>query len=77
MSRAQQQRHGLRRHDGEVFGGREVRDAKGVPEDDVGVVDRGGAVGDPRGESGAGLPRRLRDVAARRVQLVVRVGRHV
>jgi hypothetical protein len=32
-----------------------MRDAKGVPEDDVGVVDRGVAVGDPFGDAAGRL----------------------
>jgi hypothetical protein len=50
-----------------------VRDAKGVPEDDVGVVDDGVAVGDPFGDASGRLTGCLGDVPARRVELVVGV----
>jgi hypothetical protein len=36
---SEQQCHGFCGHDGEIFRGGEMRDAKCVPEDDVGVVD--------------------------------------
>lgn len=39
IPRPQQQRHGLRRHDRVIFWRREVRDPKGVPQHDVGVID--------------------------------------
>ena len=39
IPRPQQQGHRLGRHDREVLGGGEMRDAEGMPEDDVGVVD--------------------------------------
>jgi hypothetical protein len=39
IPRSKEQCHWFCRHDGEVFGGREMGDAKGVPEDDIGVVD--------------------------------------
>jgi hypothetical protein len=52
---SQQQCHGFCRHDREVLGGREMRDAKCVPEDNVGIVDRGVAVGDPFGDASGRL----------------------
>jgi hypothetical protein len=73
VARAQQQRHGLGRHDGEVFGGGEVRDAEGVPENDVFVGDGCVAVGDPFGEAFGGLPGGLGHVAPGGVELVVGV----
>jgi hypothetical protein len=52
MARPQQQRHGLGGHDGEVLRGREMGEAEGVPEDDVGVGDVLRRVrGDPRGDA--------------------------
>lgn len=71
MPRPQQQADGLGRHDRKVLWGREVRDAEGVPQDDVGIVDAGVAVGDPLRETQGGIARRLRDVSAGRVDLVV------
>lgn len=47
VPRPQEQGHGFGGHDGEVLWRGEVRDAEGVPEHDVGVVDAGAAVGDP------------------------------
>lgn len=65
MPRPQQERHGFGGHDGEILGGGEMRDAEGVPEDDVSVVDGvGGRGGDPGGEALRGGAARLRDVAA-------------
>ena len=71
IPRAQQQRHRLRRHDGEIFRSWEMRDAEGVPEDDVGVVDRGLAIGDPFGNTPRGFARGLGHVPAGGVELVV------
>jgi hypothetical protein len=68
---SEEQRHGFCRHDGEVFGGGEVRDAEGVPEDDVGIVDGGVAVRDPFRDAAGRLPRCLGDVAAGGEDLVV------
>ena len=39
VSRTQEQSHGLGGHNGEVFWRGEVGDAKGVPQDDIFVVD--------------------------------------
>lgn len=50
-----------------------MRHAKGVPQDDVRVVDGGGAVADPLGDAGAGLSGGLGDVAACGPQLVIAV----
>lgn len=51
-----------------------MRDAEGVPEDDVGVVDGlGGCGGDPGGEALRGGAARLRDVPAGGVDFVVGV----
>lgn len=52
---AQQQRHGLDRHNREILGRGEVGDAKGVPNNDVGVVDGLGTVADPLGKTARGL----------------------
>lgn len=71
VPRPQEQRHGLCGHDGEVFWGWEVRDAEGVPEHDVGVVDGGVFVGDPLGDAAGGLAGGLWDVPAGRVDLLV------
>lgn len=51
VARAQQQRHGLDRHDRKILGRGKVGDAKGVPNYDVGVVDGLGAVADPLGKA--------------------------
>lgn len=52
VSGPQQQRHWLRRHHGEVFRGREVRDAECVPEDNISVNDVGvGVCSDPKGKT--------------------------
>ena len=48
-----------------------MRDAEGVPEDDVGIVDGGVAVRDPLGNTTRGLARGLRNVAAGGENLVV------
>jgi hypothetical protein len=71
IPRAQQQRHRLRRHDGEILRSWEVRDTEGVPEDDVGVVDRGLAIGDPFWDTPRRLARGLGHVPAGGVELVV------
>lgn len=48
-----------------------MSDAEGVPEHDVGVVDRGIAISDPFWNAAGGLARGLRDVAAGGEDLVV------
>ncbi len=59
-------------HDGEVFWRREVRNAKGMPEDHVGVVDALVAVLlDPFGKPSGGVAGGLWHVPARRVDLIV------
>lgn len=73
VSRAEEKHHRLGRHDGEVLGGREVGHAKGVPEDNVGVVDGGGAVTNPLGDAAGWLARGLGDVFSRGPELVVAV----
>jgi len=50
-----------------------MRDAKGMPEHDIGVGDGFGAVADPLGDSLSGLTRGLRDVVTRDPELVVPV----
>lgn len=55
VSRPQQQRHGLHRHDWEVFRRRDVCHAKGMPENDIGVFRLGCPVGDPFRETLGGL----------------------
>jgi hypothetical protein len=55
VSRPQQQRHGLHRHNGEVLGRGDVCHAKCVPEHDVGVFRFGCPVSDPFGETLGGL----------------------
>ena len=71
---SQQQRHGLCRHDGEILGSREVSQAKGVPEDNVFILNVLGGVGvDPQRQALGGLARGLGHVAAGRMNLVVRV----
>lgn len=52
-----------------------MREAKGVPEDNVGVINGGGWTGffDPHGETLGGLAGGLRDVSACGVDLVVGV----
>lgn len=47
VARLEQQCDGLDGHDGEILGRRDVYDAKGVPQDNVGVVDGLCAVADP------------------------------
>lgn len=76
IPRPEEQCHRLGGHDGKVFRRGEVGDAKGVPEDDVGVFDGGGGgVGDPGREAGGGGAGCLGDVAAGGVDLVVFVWR--
>lgn len=66
----QQQGHGLRGHDGVILRAGEMGDAKGVPEDDVGVGDVGAGVGgDPFGKAARGVAGGLRDVAPGGVDL--------
>ena len=61
----EQQRHGLRRHDGKVLWAGEVDDAEGVPEDNIGFGDvLRGVVGDPLGKTLGRFARGLRDVPA-------------
>jgi hypothetical protein len=65
ISWSQQQRHRLCRHDRKVFWRREVRDAEGMPEYDVGIDEVGGRIGlNPCGYTLRGLARRLGDVSA-------------
>lgn len=72
VSRSQQQRHGLGGHDGKVLRGGEMDDAKGVPEDNVGLGDVGGRVGgDPFGKAAGGGAGGLGHVAASGVELGV------
>ena len=74
VSRAQQQGHRLRRHDGVIFWRREVRDAESVPEHNVFVIDLLGGIGfDPLRQSHRRLSRGLGNVAASRVDLVIGV----
>ena len=77
VSWPEQDRQRFGGHDGVVFRRGKVRDAEGVPQDNVFVVDAlGGVRGDPGGEvgvCGVGLAARLRNVAAGRMQLVVGV----
>lgn len=73
ITRPQQQRDRLDGHDGEILGRRDMRDAKGMPEHDVLVVDRLGAVADPLRETDGGVACRLGDVAARGPELVISV----
>lgn len=74
---SQQQRHRLRRHNRIVFRGREMRDAKGVPEHDIGVVDAFIAMRrHPRRESLRRLARRLGHMPTSGVDLVVLVWGH-
>jgi hypothetical protein len=48
-----------------------MSDTECVPEDDIRVLDRGVAVGDPFGDSAGGLTGGLWDVAAGGVELLV------
>lgn len=73
VARPQQQRDGLDRHDGEVLGRRDVRDAERVPQHHVCVLDRLCAVADPLRQAHRGLARSLRDVAASWPKLVIRI----
>lgn len=71
---SQQQRHGLRRHDGEIFRGWEMSQAKGVPQNNVFIGNVLGRVGvNPQGQALRWLARGLGHVAASRMDLVVRV----
>lgn len=72
IPRPQQQCHGFRRHDREIFWSGKMGEAESVPEHDVGVCD--GSVGrgfDPGWKALGGLAGGLRDVATGRVDLVV------
>ena len=74
VARSEVQRHWLGRHDGVVFRGREVGDAEGMPEDDVGVLDGVAArVFDPLRETLGGFAARLGHMPACGVDLVVGV----
>ncbi len=74
IPRPQQHSHWLRRHDGKVFRCREMRQSKGMPQDDVFIVDFRGRVGcDPFGDAAGGFPGGLGHVAACGVELGVRV----
>ena len=73
VPRTKKQRHRFRRHDGEIFRGREMGQTKGVPQDDIGIVNgavRSGCF-DPGWNALRRLARGLWDVAAGRVNLVV------
>jgi hypothetical protein len=64
--------HRLRRHYGEVFGRREMRQPEGVPQHDVCVVEVCGRVGcDPGWEALGGLAGGLGDVTAGGMELGV------
>lgn len=73
VARSQQQRHGLHGHEGEVLGGWDVSDTKGVPQDNVGVGDVGGTVADPLEHALGGFTRGLGNVATRGPELIITV----
>ena len=70
---AQQKRHRLDRHHGEVFGRRDVSHAKGVPEDHILVLDGLAAVAHPLGQPWRRLTAGLGDVAPGGPELVIPV----
>jgi hypothetical protein len=47
IPRSKQQRHGFCRHDGKVLRRWEMRDAECMPEDNIRILNRGLAIGDP------------------------------
>lgn len=70
VARPQQQAHRLSRHDGKVLRAGEVSEAKGMPEDDIGVFQVRGRVGcDPGWDALGGVAGGLRHVAACWVEL--------
>jgi len=73
VARPQEEGHGFGGHDGEVFWRGEMRDAEGVPDYDVGVVDGRVAVGDPFGDAARWLAGGLGHVSAGGTGLVVGV----
>ena len=74
ISRPQQQRHRLRRHDRIVLRRWEMDDAKGMPEHDICICDGFGRIrSDPCGEAVRWFTGSLRDMATGGVNLVVRV----
>ena len=73
VPRPEQKSNRLGRHDGEVLRRGYVCDAKGVPKDDVLVVDGLSAVADPLREAVRRLARGLRDVPTGGPELVIRV----
>jgi hypothetical protein len=76
MAGPQKKRDWLPRHDRVILRRWEVSDAKGMPQDNIGVGNRFSTIANPLSDSLRGLARSLRDVIASDPELVIMVYHH-